>query len=149
MWPNPNWYPKCRTLLNWEIICSVLRKQKFWKSTKTAKMYCWLLVKRATEQLNVVIKGEASYQHWRAILAFSQANSAWRTQKERPLSSANLNHGISRPKARRAQPWSSEHLHLDSQHPSGPQRTWAKQRHTSQLEVLLSQWLWKESKGEL
>lgn len=130
--PSPKWHPEYRNFLieKQEIIHSVLKKQKLWKSTKTPKVYCWLLVKHATEPLNITVKAEAFYQLWRAILPLLQVNSAWRHQRERLWVLQTWFVICLVPKTR-AQLWFSEHLHLDSQHLLAPRRMWAKQRNTS------------------
>lgn len=127
--PKPSWHPKYRNFLieKRETIHSVLKKRKLWKSSKTPKVYCWSLVKHATEQWNIMVKVEAFYQHWRAILPLLQVNSAWRHQRE-GLQTQILTCLV--PKAG-VQHRFSEHLRLDSPYLLAPQRIQAKQRNTS------------------
>ncbi|VFV23881.1 Hypothetical predicted protein, partial [Lynx pardinus] len=62
--PKSKLPPKIQKLLGerQENIHSVLKKQKLRKNTKTPKV-CGLLVKHATEQLNIMVKVEAFYPH--------------------------------------------------------------------------------------
>lgn len=93
--PSPNWHPEYRNfwIEKQEIIHSVLKKQKFWKSTKTPKVCCWLLVKHA----NRTVKHHGKSRSFLSAVKSNPTTPMSKLSLKNPerktfSSSANLNH---------------------------------------------------------